>query len=134
MESSHERSKCRLTYRELDAWKQSRKLAVSVFKACERLPLSKNWGLCDQMRRSAVSIPSNLAEGDERGTNKDALRFFFISKGSLAELRTQIDIAHETGNLSKEDFRGLENQCELVEKLLGGLIRRRMDFEKSVQR
>lgn len=120
----------RLTYKQLDAWKQSRSLAIRVIQLCEKDPLRRNWGLCDQMQRSAVSIPSNIAEGDERGTNKDALRFLYISKGSLAELRTQLDLSQATGKVSVREFEELETLCGHIERLLGGMIRRRLRMEK----
>ena len=61
---------------------------------------SVDFGLRDQVRRSAVSVASNLAEGDERDTDKESVRYFFIAKGSVAELRTQLQIAHESGYLN----------------------------------
>lgn len=65
----------------------------------------------DQIRRSAVSVPSNLAEGDEQDTDKESIRFFFIAKGLLAELRTQLEIAWEVGYLSREVFHSLDDEC-----------------------
>ena len=120
----------RLTYKNLDVWKQARSLAISVYKVCDKDPLRRSWGLCDQMQRAAISIPSNIAEGDERGTNKDALRFLFISKGSLAELRTQLDIAHATEKITGFEYEELECASGHVERLLGGMIRRRLEREK----
>ena len=81
----------------LEAWKMAAALSVEIFRLTDLPPLNHRRGLCDQMQRSGVSIPSNVAEGEERGTNKDSLRFLFIAKGSLAELRTQMDIAHSIG-------------------------------------
>jgi four helix bundle protein len=72
-----------------------------------------------------VCVPSNIAEGDERDTNKDAVRFFFIAKGSLAELRTQLDIARRIDYLSEEVFQGLEEKSNLIGKMLGSLIKSR---------
>lgn len=116
----------RLTYKELDAWKRARDLAVLVLRVTNQEPLRRHWGLCDQMQRAAISIPSNIAEGDERGTNADALRFLYISKGSLAELRTQADIAHVADKIPDSDFGELESAAEHVGRLLGGMIRRRL--------
>ena len=72
-----------------------------------------------------MSIASNLAEGDERDTDKEAVRFFYIAKGSLAELRTQIQIACEAGHLKNALYESLETECETLGKMLGGLIRTR---------
>ena len=81
------------------------------------------YGLRDQLRRSVVSVASNLAEGDERNTDRDSVRFFYIAKGSLAELRTQIEIAHEIGYLEKNIFDKLEADCEEIGKMIGRLIK-----------
>lgn len=120
----------RLTYKGLDAWKLARDLAVLVLSVTDREPLRRCWGLCDQMQRAAISVPSNIAEGDERGTNADALRFLYISKGSLAELRTQIDIAHVAEKISSKDFEELESLAGHVGRLLGGMIRLRLKQRK----
>ena len=81
----------------------------------------------DQIRRSAISIASNLAEGDERGTDKESIRFFYIAKGSLAELRTQVQIAHEIGYLERKLYETLENECNELGKMIGRLIQVRKD-------
>jgi len=83
--------------------------------------------LRDQIRRSAISIASNLAEGDERGTDKESIRFFYIAKGSLAELRTQVQIAHEIGYLERKLYETLENECNELGKMIGRLIQVRKD-------
>ena len=71
----------------------------------------KDFGLRDQARRSAVSVPSNIAEGDERDTDKDSVRFFFIAKGSLAELRTQMEIAYRIGYIDENIFKGVDEKA-----------------------
>jgi four helix bundle protein len=81
--------------------------------------------LRDQIRRASVSIPSNIAEGDERGSNKDAVRFFYIAKGSLAELETQLEIAYEIGYLDKNKLNELMDQTIQIGKMLGSLIKSR---------
>ncbi|WP_419664132.1 four helix bundle protein [Desulfosarcina variabilis] len=77
------------------------------------------------MRRAAVSIPSNIAEGDERGSNKDSIRFFYISKGSLAEFQTQLEIACEIGYLDRLKLKYLDEKCVTIGKMLGSLIKTR---------
>lgn len=120
-----------LTYRNLESWKNARLLAIAVFGVTDREPLRRNWGLCDQMQRAAVSVPSNIAEGEERGTNKDALRFLYIAKGSLAELRTQLDIAQSSARITRVDHAELEGMADRVARLLSGMIKRRMDKERA---
>lgn len=88
----------------------------------------------DQLRRSAVSIASNLAEGDERDTDKDAVRFFFIAKGSLAELRTQLLICCEVGFLSQSDYEDFEAECATLAKILGSLIKFRQKAGRDGRR
>lgn len=75
-------------FRNLMVWQKARDLVVQIYKLTNRTPFTKDFGLRDQIRRAAVSIPSNIAEGDERDTNKDSVRFLYIAKGSLAELLT----------------------------------------------
>ncbi len=79
----------------------------------------------DQMRRSAVSVPSNIAEGDERSSDAESTRFFFIAKGSLAELRTQLRIAREIGYLTDAKFNEIDSECLEINKMLWGLIKAR---------
>ena len=68
---------------------------MNIYRITQERVFNRDFGFKDQIRRAAVSIPSNIAEGDERGSNEDAVRFFYIAKGSLAELQTQIEIAFE---------------------------------------
>ena len=75
-------------FRGLQVWQRRKALAVVIYRLTNRSPLSGDFALRDQMRRAAISVCSNLAEGDSRQTNKEAVQFFFIAKGSLAELST----------------------------------------------
>lgn len=100
-------------------------LAVQIYKISAGGSLGNDYGLRDQIRRSAVSVPSNLAEGDERNTDKDSVRFFYIAKGSLAELRTQLQISHEIGYLDKNIFEEIDMECERLGKMIGALIKAR---------
>lgn len=124
----------RITFRNLEAWKIARQLAIGVYKLTEVPSLRRNAALADQMQRAAVSIPSNIAEGEERGSNRDALRFLFIAKGSLAELRTQLDIAHAIGKISASDLREKEALADRAGRLIGGLVRMRQAREKRESR
>jgi four helix bundle protein len=75
-------------FKNLEVWRAAKDLAVEIYKITENASFSKDFDLRSQIRRSCISIPSNIAEGDERGTNKEAVRFLYIAKGSLAELIT----------------------------------------------
>ena len=72
-----------------------------------------------------MSVASNLAEGDERGMDKDSVRFFFMAKGSLAELRTQIQIAYKVAQMEKLTYEDIETQCEVLGRMIGSLIQTR---------
>ncbi len=112
-------------FRELLTWRKAKGLAVQVCQLSAQGALGSDFWLRDQICRSAVSIASNLAEGDERDTDKEAVRFFRIAKGSLAEFRTQIQIACEAGRLKNDLYEALEEECETLGKMLGSLIKAR---------
>jgi four helix bundle protein len=110
-------------FKDLVVWQKAKDLAVIIYRISNKTLLSKDFSLRDQIRRSAVSIASNIAEGDERDTDKESVRFFFIAKGSLAELKTQIEIAFEIGYLPEDDYFQLEERSEELGKMIGRLIK-----------
>lgn len=112
-------------FRKLEVWKRSRDLAVSVYRFTENGPIKSDYGLRDQIRRSSVSIPSNIAEGDERSSDKDSARFFYIAKGSAAELETQLEIAQIVHELDKAEFDKLISTTAQISAMLGALIKHR---------
>lgn len=112
-------------FKSLKVWQEAKQLAVDVYHLCRTTDLATDFGLKDQMSRAAVSVPSNIAEGDERDTNKDSVRFFFIAKGSLAELQTQLEIAAEVGLIPTQKQEALEQNCQKIGRMLGGLIKAR---------
>jgi four helix bundle protein len=119
------------SFRDLMAWKVARDLAIAVIRATSGTAFKHPHSFRDQMQRSAISVPSNIAEGDDRGSNRDTLRFLFIAKGSLSELRTQLDIAHEVGCLSDQDYTNLESAADRAARLISGLIKARNSREKN---
>lgn len=98
-------------------------LAISVRKLTKYPALKDDPDLRSQMRRSAVSIPSNIAEGYERSTAKDSFRFYSIAKASAGELRTQIVIAESGGDISAEESAWLREQCIHVSRMLMGFMK-----------
>ena len=88
---------------------------------------SKDFGLKDQIQRSSVSIASNIAEGDELGTDKQAIRYFYISKGSTAELMTQLIIANEIGYIDDITKNNLVDECDKISVMLSNLIKVRLN-------
>jgi four helix bundle protein len=109
-------------FTELRVWVKAKDLAIFIYKVTDKGPFSKDFGLKDQIRRAAVSVSSNIAEGEELGTNKQSAKYFYISKGSLAEILTQAIISFEIGYLDKVDFDFIEQECKSLSKMLYKLI------------
>mgnify|MGYP003290480004 CR=1 FL=1 len=110
-------------YKELIVWQKGKKLAVEVNNLTENLPY-KSRSLSDQMNRSAVSISSNIAEGHGRGSLKDYIKFLYISKGSVYELSTQMEICSEIYPTLKDKMMPLFEVCEEISRMLNALIKR----------
>jgi len=103
-------------YRELIVWQEGIKLAKAVYKLTEKFPRNEIYALSDQIRRAAVSVPSNIAEGQARKAPGDFRRFQYIALGSLAEIDTQLVLAHEFGYLSFDDVSDLETKMQDLRK------------------
>lgn len=110
------------SFKELQAWKKAYALVVAIYKATQSFPNSEIYGLVSQMRRAAVSIPCNIAEGYRRNSRKEYLQFLAIAYGSTAELETQLLIAKDLGLLAVESFATLDRLLSDVSKLLSRLI------------
>ncbi len=108
------------SFEDLDVWKRGCRLAVEV---CQTLAKSREYFVRDQMQRAALSIPSNIAEGSERDSKLDYIRFLRIAKGSAAELRTQCYIAAKLEILNKTDATQFTAECKEIASMLQGLIR-----------
>lgn len=108
-------------FKRLDVWQVGRKLAVAVYRATASFPNHERYGLAGQMQRAAVSIPSNIAEGYGRGSRQQYLHALQIARGSLAELETQLIIAHDLGLIA--DPQPLKDLVCSEYRLLHGLIR-----------
>jgi four helix bundle protein len=107
------------SFEDLEVWKRSCRLAVRLY---EILRECRDFGLKDQMTRAAVSIASNIAEGAERNSSKDYIRFLHIAKGSAAELRTQLYIAHKVGYIAEDDMQELISEAKTISKQLHCLV------------
>lgn len=110
-------------YTTLDVWIEARKLVSSIYSLTKSFPTEEQFGLTSQVRRCAVSVPSNLAEGCGRFHKKDSVHFFFIARGSLYELETQLYLSFDLHFLSEQELNRNLTQLETVRKLLNGLIR-----------
>ncbi len=108
------------SYRDLKVWQSSKALAVEIYRLTSGLPKEEAYGLVAQMRRSAVSVPSNIAEGNARPT-KEYVRFIGIAQGSLAELETQLEIACDIGYFEQSAMFPLLEQTTEIGRMLGGL-------------
>ena len=117
------------TYKELDVWKKARAFVKEVYVITQDFPNEEKYGLMSQMRRCAVSIPSNIAEGYGKKKKKETLQFLHISRGSLYELETQLFIAYDLTFMSEEKLNKLLSDLEECRRLLSGLINY---FEKNI--
>ncbi|HKK04481.1 MAG TPA: four helix bundle protein [Gammaproteobacteria bacterium] len=107
-------------FENLDVWKRSSRLCVDLYQALRRC---RDRGFKDQITRAALSVPSNIAEGCERDSNKEYIRFLRIAKGSCGELRTQLYIGAEIGYLSRTVMKTMVSEARDINRMLHGLIR-----------
>lgn len=110
------------SHRDLTVWRKAMDLVDAVYKVSAHFPQEERFGLASQMRRSAVSIPSNIAEGRVRKTTKDFIHFLHIASGSTAELETQLDIALRQRLIEKTDYNELVPLLSEVGKMLVSMI------------
>jgi four helix bundle protein len=112
-------------FKELRVWQEAKGLAVEIYRITQTAKFSKDYGLREQVQRAAVSVASNIAEGYEKNSNKDFVRNLLIAKGSLAELRTQLEIGLEIGYIDRKVFDNIEDQCKKVTAMVVKLIKAR---------
>ena len=111
------------THKKLNLWSDAVDLAQQIYKVTERFPSNGQFGLTSQVRRAAVSIPSNIAEGAARQTKKEFLNFLHIAKGSLSELDTQLEIARRLEYPDQARWEALDERLERIDHMLSGLVR-----------
>jgi len=110
-------------FTDLNTWKEGHKLVIMIYKITEGFPQKETFGLVSQMRRCAISITSNIAEGFSRNTDKDKCQFYCMAQGSLTELQNQLLIARDVDYSKESDFQGIIQQTTTVNKLINGLKR-----------
>lgn len=110
------------SYRDLEVWQLALDLTDLVYAVTDHFPREEQYGLTSQMRRCAVSIASNIAEGSARGSTRELMQFLYISRGSLAELETQAVIASRRHYLSDEDYRSITEMSGSVNRMLARLL------------
>ncbi|MFD2602304.1 four helix bundle protein [Flavobacterium suzhouense] len=112
------------SFEEIIAWQKARELNAEIYKITnESSSFAKDYGLRDQMRRASISISSNIAEGFERETPKEFIRFLFIAKASAGEFRSQLYLALDLGYVSEIEFNSLNLKVNDISKLLSGFIK-----------
>ena len=111
------------SYKDLIVWQKAMDLVVEAYRITTRFPTDERFGLTIQIRRAAVSVPSNIAEGQGRGPTQDFIRFLSIARGSLQEVDTQLLLAARLGFLPQGDYDRLADLIVEVAKMINGLIR-----------
>jgi four helix bundle protein len=111
------------TYKDLEAWQRAMRLVLEVYRSTAGFPKDEMFGLTSQLRRAAISVASNIAEGKGRFSDRELSQFLAVSRGSVFEIETQVVIALELGFLSKPQGEDLLNRCAEVGRLLNGLIK-----------
>jgi len=125
-----EKQKIRV-FTDLDAWKEGHQLVLMIYKATKIFPKDELFGLTSQMRRAAVSITSNIAEGFSRNSYLEKSHFYSISQGSNTELQNQLIIAKDIGYIDAENFQKIAEQSLKVHKIINGLIKKSKSFHNS---
>lgn len=113
-----------IPYKDLTVWQKAVDFSVEIYEATKGFPQEEKFGLQSQLRRAAVSIPSNIAEGSKRGTVKDYSSFLRIAYGSGAEIETQLIIATKIGYIEKDTHSTLEKDLEEVMKMLNAILKK----------
>lgn len=112
------------SYKKLNVWQKAVDFSLLIYKATENFPKHEQFGLTSQIRRAAVSIAANIAEGSERGSDKEFCRFLNIARGSLAECETHSVIALQLGFLSEADYNAIQEVAGDLGRMLNGLAKK----------
>jgi len=110
------------TYHDLKVWQDAMELTLKIYRMTRRFPAEEMYGLSAQLRRAAMSVASNIAEGKGRSSDKELLQFLSHARGSLYEVQTQLQIAESLGYLTETDHQGLAQQADAVGRMLNGMI------------
>ena len=119
------------TYRDLLVWQKSMKLVSSIYRITKNFPKKEEFSLSSQIRRAAISIPSNIAEGFGRKTPKEFIRFLYIAIGSLFEVQTQIDISLDQKYIVNDTYKDIFDKSREIERMICSLIMKIKDNEKK---
>lgn len=111
------------SFEKLDAWQVSHELVLLVYKITKDFPPEEKYSLTSQIRRAAISVPANLAEGNQRKSSKEFIQFCYTSKASLAEVKYFLILSRDLNNITNQQFFKLESKTTTVLKLINGLIK-----------
>lgn len=109
-------------FEDIEAWKKAREIVENIYGITNKGNFSQDFALKDQMRRAAISIPSNIAEGFSRRSNKEFIQFLFIAKGSASELQTQLYLALDRKYLTEEQFNDFYKDLEVIARQISRFI------------
>jgi four helix bundle protein len=110
-------------FRQLKVWEKAHQLTLDIYKASDAFPKEERYGLISQIRRSSMSIPTNIAEGCGRFTDPDFARFLQVAMGSASETEYQLILSHDLEFVSREEFEKLSREVQDVKRMLGSLLR-----------
>jgi len=119
-------------FRSLRAYQESKELVKQVYELLKKFPKEEQYALCDQLRRSVISVPSNIAEGMGRYSTKEQVHFLEIAFGSLMEVSAQMDVACDLAYVTNEDLKSIDARVEAVAALLSGLRNKRISQDVNL--
>lgn len=111
------------SWKDLEVWQESHLLVIRLYKLISNFPSSERYALCDQIKRAAYSIPSNIVEGHSKNSKKEFQRFLYISRGSLEELRYFLLLAKDLNYIDNKNYELCEDKLTQISKMLNGLIK-----------
>lgn len=119
------------SFTDLNTWKEGHKLVILVYQETKSFPKEETYGLISQMRRAAISITSNIAEGFSRQSYAEKVQFYSIAKGSLSEIQNQLIVSKDLNFINEIEFEKVFNQSTIVHKLLTGIIKKSRTIHHS---
>ena len=110
-------------WKDLEVWKQSHQLVLSIYGIIQSFPPDEKYALADQVKRAAYSVPANIVEGHSRSSKKEFIKYLYISRASLEELRYFLLLSHDLGFLNADSYLEFEKKCVHISKMINGLIK-----------
>ena len=117
-------------FTDLKVWQEGHRLVIALYKLTKKFPKEEQFGVISQLRRAAVSVTSNIAEGCSRYYFKDKIRFYYISRGSLSEIQNLLFISKDLNYASNKEFQNFYTHANKVKAIINGLIKKTPDFQE----